>query len=63
MMGIFQAPVEGEPDLWHLRVAFYPLHRAKGRLKYLAGSESGAGAFLQDATPEAMARALREVRQ
>lgn len=52
-----------EPDLWHLRVVFQPVGRAPGRLKYLAGSESGAGAFLQDATPEAMARALREVRQ
>ncbi len=52
-----------ERDLWHLRVVFQPVARAPGRLKYLAGSESGVGAFLQDATPEAMARALREVRR
>ena len=46
---------------WHLRISFHPLHRAQGRLKYLAGSESGAGAFLQDAEPETMAQALRGV--
>lgn len=46
---------------WHLRISFHPLHRAAGRLKYLAGSESGAGAFLQDAAPETMAQALRSV--
>ncbi len=62
MMCIFQAPVQAEPDLWHLRVAFYPVHRAQGKAKYLAGSESGAGAFLQDATPEATAGLLAGVR-
>jgi UDPglucose--hexose-1-phosphate uridylyltransferase len=62
MMCIFQAPTRAEADLWHLRVAFYPIHRAQGRMKYLAGSESGAGAFLQDATPEAMAAMLAGVR-
>jgi UDPglucose--hexose-1-phosphate uridylyltransferase len=62
MMCIFQAPrADLGGDLWHLRVAFYPLHRAQGRMKYLAGSESGAGAFLQDARPEDMAAALRAV--
>ena len=62
MMCIYQSPRLCIPaDLWHLRIAFYPLYRARKRLKYLAGSESGAGAFLQDATPEAMAAALRSV--
>lgn len=62
MMAIYQAPRRhGPPGLWHLRVAFFPLLRAAGRLKYLAGSESAAGAFLQDATPEDMAAALRGV--
>ena len=61
MMCVLGAPRRTSPaDLWHLRIAFYPIHRAKGRLKYLAGSESGAGAFLQDAAPESMAQALRE---
>jgi UDPglucose--hexose-1-phosphate uridylyltransferase len=30
-----------------------------GRLKYLAGSESAMGAFLNDVLPEETARALR----
>jgi len=62
MMCVYQGPRRLLPaDLWHLRVSFYPLYRAERRMKYLAGSESGAGAFLQDATPEAMAAALRGV--
>ena len=35
--------------------------RAPGRLKYLAGSESGAGAWVNDVTPERIADRLREV--
>ncbi len=62
MMCIYQGvPQDDSDDLWHLRVSFFPVHRARSRLKYLAGSESGASAFLQDATPEAMAAALRGV--
>jgi UDPglucose--hexose-1-phosphate uridylyltransferase len=48
--------------------AEYPLHlelftvrRAPGKLKYLAGSESGMGAFVNDVLPEAAAARLREV--
>lgn len=47
--------------LWHMRIVFYPLLRGPAKMKYLAGSESGAGAFLLDATPEDMAAALRAV--
>lgn len=62
MMCLYQTPRRLSPEgIWHLRLAFYPLYRAARRMKYLAGSESGAGAFLQDATPEAMAAALRGV--
>ncbi len=61
MMCIYQQPHECQPtNLWHLHLAFYPLRRAADKLKYLAGSESGAGAFLLDATPEEMARHLME---
>jgi len=42
-------------------VEFYPLHRAQDKLKYLAGSETGAGAFIVDITAEEMARRLRAV--
>jgi UDPglucose--hexose-1-phosphate uridylyltransferase len=33
----------------------------KGRLKYLAGSEIGAGVFTADTDPDERARELREV--
>jgi UDPglucose--hexose-1-phosphate uridylyltransferase len=35
--------------------------RAPGRLKYLAGSESGVGAWVNDVAPERVAARLREV--
>jgi UDPglucose--hexose-1-phosphate uridylyltransferase len=35
--------------------------RAPGKLKYLAGSESGMGAWINDKTPESIADRLREV--
>ena len=35
--------------------------RAEDRLKYLAGSESGVGAWVNDVSPEAVAARLREV--
>jgi UDPglucose--hexose-1-phosphate uridylyltransferase len=62
------APAEQEtPDQWQSRQDF-PLHlelftvrRAPGKLKYLAGSESGMGAFVSDVLPEAAAARLREV--
>jgi len=63
VMAVYQRPRPAAPEgLWHLRVAFHPFLRAPGRLKYLAGSESAAGAFLLDASPEDMAQALRAVR-
>ena len=40
-------------------VGFYPLNRTREKLKYLAGSETGAGAFIVDVMPEAMAAQLR----
>jgi UDPglucose--hexose-1-phosphate uridylyltransferase len=35
--------------------------RSPGKLKYLAGSESGMGAWINDALPENIADRLREV--
>ncbi len=56
-----QAPVrEGRDDFWlHLRL--FSIRRAPGKIKYLAGSESAMGAFINDISPEAAARRLREV--
>ena len=39
----------------------FSIRRAVGKLKYLAGSESAMGAFVNDITPEVAARRLREV--
>ena len=44
----------------HLHVEFYPPLRTAEKLKYLAGSEQGAGTFISDTLPEASAAMLRE---
>ena len=44
----------------HLRVM--SLRRAPGKLKYLAGTESGMGVFINDVVPETAALRLREAR-
>ncbi len=44
----------------HLHVEFYPPLRTAHKLKYLAGSEQGAGTFIGDVLPEESAAALRE---
>lgn len=55
VMAIHQQPVA------HFHVEFYPPLRTASRLKYLAGSELGAGMFINDTLPEESARALRAV--
>jgi UDPglucose--hexose-1-phosphate uridylyltransferase len=47
-------------DGGHLHVEFYPPLRTADKLKYLAGSEQGAGTFIADTVPEESASALRE---
>jgi UDPglucose--hexose-1-phosphate uridylyltransferase len=44
----------------HLHVEFYPPLRTAEKLKYLAGSEQGAGAFVSDVLPEDSAAELRK---
>jgi UDPglucose--hexose-1-phosphate uridylyltransferase len=62
MMVIHQAPArEGVHPQAHLHAEFYPLLRDRGKLKYLAGAESGVGAFLNDAVPEESAERLRKL--
>jgi UDPglucose--hexose-1-phosphate uridylyltransferase len=57
-----QAPVRIERDLARLHLQLFSIRRGPGRLKYLAGSESAMGAFINDVTPEVAARMLREAR-
>jgi UDPglucose--hexose-1-phosphate uridylyltransferase len=57
-----QAPVRVDRDLAYLHVQLFSVRRASGKLKYLAGSESAMGAFVNDVVPEEAARMLREVK-
>ncbi|MEO7744934.1 MAG: galactose-1-phosphate uridylyltransferase [Actinomycetota bacterium] len=59
--GWHQAPVGEGRDLVRLQLQVTSVLRAPGKLKYLAGSESGMGAFINDTTPERIAARLREV--
>jgi UDPglucose--hexose-1-phosphate uridylyltransferase len=59
VMVVHQAPTDGARR-GHLHVEFYPPLRTADKLKYLAGSEQGAGVFIMDVAPEDSARALRE---
>ncbi len=56
-----QAPTGEGRELGHLFAEVLTVRRAEGKLKYLAGSESGMGVFVNDVTPERAAARLREV--
>src|SRR5262249_13420773 len=50
-----QAPVRRGGGDFALHLELFTVRRAPGKLKYLAGSESGMGAFANDIAPEAAA--------
>jgi UDPglucose--hexose-1-phosphate uridylyltransferase len=54
-----QAPIGPGRDLIRLHLQLFSVRRAAGKLKYLAGSESGMGVWLSDTTPERIASRLR----
>jgi UDPglucose--hexose-1-phosphate uridylyltransferase len=56
----YQAPVRDGRDLAYLHLQLFSIRRAPGKLKYLAGSESAMGVFINDIRPEEAARMLRE---
>ena len=62
MMVMHQAPTDGGDyeGVAHFHIEFYPPNRTADKLKYLAGSETGAGAYVMDALPEQTAGRLRE---
>jgi UDPglucose--hexose-1-phosphate uridylyltransferase len=62
LMSLYAAPTDGEkhPE-WHFHIQFYPPYRSKDRLKFLAGTELGAGTFVNDSLPEEKAAELRAV--
>jgi UDPglucose--hexose-1-phosphate uridylyltransferase len=57
-----QAPVHTGREDWWLHLQLFSFRRAPGKLKYLAGSESGMGAFITDTNPEDVAEQLRNVK-
>ena len=60
IMALHQAPTDGSPHPEaHVHLQIYPDLRMHGRLKYLAGSEIGAGVFTADTLPEEKAAELR----
>ncbi len=61
VMSMHQAPTDDGQwlDVSHLHLELTPIHRTAERLKYLAGSELGAGAYINDTVPEQTAAALR----
>jgi UDPglucose--hexose-1-phosphate uridylyltransferase len=58
--GWHQAPVRTDRDLASLHLEVFSVKRAADKLKFLAGSESGMGAFVNDIPPERTAAMLRE---
>jgi UDPglucose--hexose-1-phosphate uridylyltransferase len=54
-----QAPVRAGRQEFALHLELFTIRRAPGKLKYLAGTESGMGSFVGDIAPEAAAAALR----
>ena len=58
--GWHQAPVDSDHDLAYLHMELFSIQRAADKLKYLAGSESGMAVWINDATPEQIAKTLRE---
>lgn len=61
MMLLHQAPTRGRHPYYHFHIEFYPPHRSKEKLKYLASVETGAGTFLNDSLAEEKAAELRRV--
>jgi UDPglucose--hexose-1-phosphate uridylyltransferase len=60
MMVLHQRPTDGEAyDYYHFHIEFYPPLRTATKLKYLAGSETGAGMFINDTLAEEKAAELR----
>jgi UDPglucose--hexose-1-phosphate uridylyltransferase len=60
MMLLHQQPTDGRRHAhFHFHVEFLPPNRTADKLKYLAGTESGAGSFSNDTLPEQTAAALR----
>lgn len=61
IMAMHQEPAAPGFEYAWFHVEFYPPYRTEKKLKYLAGSEAGAGAFINDTLPEETAERLRNL--
>lgn len=59
--GVHQAPAHTGREDWWMHLSVFSIRRAVGKIKYLAGSESAMGAFVNDISPEDVAVRLRAV--
>ena len=59
--GVHRGLVHADPQDYWLHLEVLTIRRAEGKIKYLAGSESAMGAFVNDITPEIAAQRLRDV--
>ncbi len=60
IMLMHQTPTDGgRHPSHHFHIEFYPPHRTRDKIKFLAGCEAGAGTFINDTIPEAKAAELR----
>ncbi len=61
IMVTHQRPTDGQDyPYYHFHIEFYPPYRTQDKLKYLAGSEAGAGAYINDTHAEEKAQILRD---
>ncbi len=61
VMALHQRPTDdGDYDHYHFHIELYPPLRTATKLKYLAGSESGAGVFINDTLAEETAARLKD---
>lgn len=64
IMAMYNRPSDGANyDFFDFHIEFYPPMRTAAKLKFLAGSEAGAGMFINDTLPEEKAAELRELIQ
>jgi UDPglucose--hexose-1-phosphate uridylyltransferase len=63
IMLMHSSPTDGRKHAYHhFHIEFYPPHRSRDKIKFLAGCESGAGTFINDTIAEEKAAELRRTR-
>ena len=60
MLSLHSAPLN-ENDNWHLTAQFYPIRRAKDKIKYFAAVEQSSGTFTVDVMPEMSSKVLSKL--